>query len=1021
LRRRVEWLEEQGAAGAAIEKTEQMQVMKTQDTICDLVEQVSRLTHTASSGEAKISAMDQQVQQLQVLVDRRQSGDAASRGIPEVEAKVSAVSQQVADLSARLLEVEGGLEFAREIDEVAVITRPKAQEDNGASTGLKEKLEAVAEHLDVVDDLAERVADLERSQAVLGSKGGGGTCGIPASPQHGSEVSFGGDAPIRAISAASLQVIESLPQDVGDLRERLVGLELNVKSLHHSVCKHEPIAHELERSLKTDFGKFNEVAKTVANLETPSRGMIAMERDLKALREEVAASSARITTEDLDKLRQDLRKLGVRLGAMESSVVALEGSMAECTADREALAKLRKQVEENLQCMVSQSVPGGGGKLTAAEIATEVRVEVLAAKDAAAKALASSGQLKDRFTERFGCLEERVAAAMEEAAAAVKRTLALEERLDEDGLASNASMEEAARAQVQKKVEELEAKVLDEFGGLAEHQQELSGLGANVEGLVEKVASVVKRCGDVEALVHRGGNKDIASLRQQLEDLRKRVLVAVETAESARKDVEMLQGPRKVGISPGGTGRSCSSLAAVNERLDELAEKVIELKELPKIRNHRCSDGPLHQQELAPECSLNFSLTEQSERPMHAGHEDSLNFSLTESKREMSLSEPMHSAPGTNGMSGPHTADTEPFHPNFEDMAFGDSSDGSAGLPSGLVSPTAQDESLHDFSKDSSLAVTSKDPMRNQAKREPSSRSRLGELPSIGVGGRRSSWTPPGGGGAGGGVKGSCDVLDALMSNRPGGGDILDGLAGGKPHAKSEGEDTRAMVGVGGSGSSLASASSGTSTLSGRPRPAALGLDDDSGRVLATVAEEDLSDLAEHSHESRNSMGQDCVAKQDLVRSSTGGDAHLEASTSFASQSGLEVSMAPDYSVEDSLELEMCDHVEVVQLTPKHRASGCDDTGGPPANDSAARGIEAGANDDVAATLRKTAMAFGALESLTPSLSTGAVAASGALEPSAIGAKDDGDNDYGHESFEDDMSVPESILDDSQDGSGSER
>jgi len=220
-------------------------------------------------------------------------------------------------------------------------------------------------------------------------------------------------------------------------------------------------------------------------------------------------------------------------------------------------------------------------------------------------------------------------------------------------------------------VEELEAKVLDEFGGLAEHQQELSGLGANVEGLVEKVASVVKRCGDVEALVHRGGNKDIASLRQQLEDLRKRVLVAVETAESARKDVE--------------------------------------------------------------------------------------------------------------------------------------------------------------------------------------------------------------------------------------------------------------------------------------------------------------------------------------------------------------VSMAPDYSVEDSLELEMCDHVEVVQLTPKHRASGCDDTGGPPANDSAARGIEAGANDDVAATLRKTAMAFGALESLTPSLSTGAVAASGALEPSAIGAKDDGDNDYGHESFEDDMSVPESILDDSQDGSGSER
>ncbi|CAE8715976.1 unnamed protein product, partial [Polarella glacialis] len=115
LRRRLEWIEEQKSVGAASDKTDSRQISQVHNTVCDLVEQVSKLKKQASSWEATASSSQQQVQHLQSMIEKRQMEDSGLfRGASEVEGKLGAVCQQVADMAARLLEVEGNLDFVRE-------------------------------------------------------------------------------------------------------------------------------------------------------------------------------------------------------------------------------------------------------------------------------------------------------------------------------------------------------------------------------------------------------------------------------------------------------------------------------------------------------------------------------------------------------------------------------------------------------------------------------------------------------------------------------------------------------------------------------------------------------------------------------------------------------------------------------------------------------------------------------------------------------------------------------------------
>ncbi|CAE8634450.1 unnamed protein product, partial [Polarella glacialis] len=132
--------------------------------------------------------------------------------------------------------VEGNLDFVREnetanLGEVSAMSaiseaasarpplpRGEAERMSAShSSGLQEKLEAVAEHLEVVDDLSDRVIELERRLGLVAFSGGG------ASPGPASEVSFGGDAPFKELALQDLQhnfqaamdEAENLPPELG--------------------------------------------------------------------------------------------------------------------------------------------------------------------------------------------------------------------------------------------------------------------------------------------------------------------------------------------------------------------------------------------------------------------------------------------------------------------------------------------------------------------------------------------------------------------------------------------------------------------------------------------------------------------------------------------------------------------------------------------------------------------------------------------------------------------------------------
>merc|ERR1712008_34476 len=86
-----------------------------QETLCDLVEQVSTIVQRTSRGESTCAALQLQIQQVQTALDAQQAERATpSQVIAEVQVSCSEISRHVARVEARLLEVEGGLQFLQE-------------------------------------------------------------------------------------------------------------------------------------------------------------------------------------------------------------------------------------------------------------------------------------------------------------------------------------------------------------------------------------------------------------------------------------------------------------------------------------------------------------------------------------------------------------------------------------------------------------------------------------------------------------------------------------------------------------------------------------------------------------------------------------------------------------------------------------------------------------------------------------------------------------------------------------------
>jgi len=188
LRRRLEWLEENGALSMAAGKVDLQKVDRVQETLTQVVEDVDSLMQRASSGEAACNALQQQLRHLEGRAEPLQQPNAVGSGsqaVAEMQVRSSEVSRRVATLEARLLEVEGGLQFMQELEDAGghpatglrppVTPPPRGSPPHDRQDGrgqavqdLQRKLEAVAGHLEVVDVLADRVAAIERHLGLPG-------------------------------------------------------------------------------------------------------------------------------------------------------------------------------------------------------------------------------------------------------------------------------------------------------------------------------------------------------------------------------------------------------------------------------------------------------------------------------------------------------------------------------------------------------------------------------------------------------------------------------------------------------------------------------------------------------------------------------------------------------------------------------------------------------------------------------------------------------------------------------------
>eukprot|EP00913_Durusdinium_trenchii_P034069 g31888.t2 len=407
IRRRLEVLEEQGTA---VEDPETTRMVQVQNTICDLVEQVSKLKQHASSAEANSSSWQQQVKQIHSLIERKQNEDAASLRVNgEVEAKVGALSSQVADIAARLLEVEGNLDFVRETEQSSLteapnsgVAGPGTQGSGGGNAALQEKLEAVALHLEIVDDLTERLGDLERKW-----NAGPEPHGMGSPPGPLSEVSFGGEAPVKA-SAPS----DHLGRELGDLQLRFDANDTKLKSIHEELRTKlalakadsqgtqaqlndlaarlggdEQILSTLQEApavsfadldaLRLEFAdKFDQMQPSTEQVEPETKDTSLIAGELMEVKHVVKELSEKVNSNhlNLDDLQESLAQLAANTKAFEATVPGMKEEIkelrsrlpnadAEASAEQAILEKLEEVDADLKYCKFECGTFAKGGDL----------------------------------------------------------------------------------------------------------------------------------------------------------------------------------------------------------------------------------------------------------------------------------------------------------------------------------------------------------------------------------------------------------------------------------------------------------------------------------------------------------------------------------------------------------------------------------------------------------------------------------------------------------------------------------
>lgn len=207
--------------------------------------------------------------------------------------------------------------------------------------------------------------------------------------------------------------------------------------------------------------------------------------------------------------------------------------------------------------------------------------------------------------------------------------------------------DERARFKVQDKVEELTQQITEELGSLGRHQEQITGAHATLDALATRVMGF--------PTVGEGADStELGVLCEKLEKAWQRLQAVEETGGSLKKELDQLQGPRKVGISMvGGT----FSLADARTQLELLAQQVAELQKgggagtAAQERKH--SEAP--DMEDDKDVDLNFSLTETMDRvggKLGGSMEYSLTQSLSESVPILSAPPQRRGAAGTSASTG---------------------------------------------------------------------------------------------------------------------------------------------------------------------------------------------------------------------------------------------------------------------------------------------------------------------------------------------------------------------------------
>mmetsp|Transcript_27907 Transcript_27907/g.60580 ORF Transcript_27907/g.60580 Transcript_27907/m.60580 type:complete len:1313 (+) Transcript_27907:3-3941(+) len=1033
----------------------------------ELSEKVASLqaqVQKTNAAQGRLDDLSEEIGKLKAQSQSLQQNDDTSQEVNKLEARLTASEKVVGAL-------QGDLSKRAQVSEEAEHSHKELVDKVGA---LASKLEAQAgeEAVRFRQELSEKVASLQ----VQAEK-------ATATQAEASEVAERSQKELSeriAALSAKLEAEEKLradaPLSMSEISGKINALEVQVQKVV-AVQDTDAIPSKLAERLNAIEERVENTRQSVpadaapnGTDELPSK----LAERLKSIEERVEANGKSLTAEDMEekvrlhtqgKLEDfaakvegvlgDISKHKADLADTNGKVLALSerlGAMGDVEAQapsknlkalEEKLAEVEGRIEEDIGKARADAKCEAKDLRHLIEEASTKQEKAASAATAALSARDRVGEERQRqlddLRERLGKQDEKLKNAeggltsLQEAGASVsdvdRRLRDAEQKLSSlmaggggGGSSGPASTEpaedERLRLQVQSQVAELTALVSKELGGLSSHQEELVGMRTTVNALSAKVEA----CSAAPLEASQASTKDLS---EKVDGALQRLKVAEDTTNAIKKDL----GLQKVGITVGGA--SGSPMADIESKLELLSEQMAELQS--KAWGSRPSKAEFGSRDA----SLNLSITEQTPCQGGAQGEGSMNFSLTEQMDRLgggslnfSVTQQSTNAgegslnfsvtqqnPCDGSLSVSDTFGSGPVKRSVGEMSklepITSPANSASGERSGAEVPASESPQSASERSTSGGSKPSKSPKGD------SSMSSLAGLPALNVrGGRQNASNAPSG-----------DAVDSLVGSGKSGkaakvGIVLDshGADGADAGARA-GDALDALEGA------LAGAGAGS-----RPRPSPLKLEEDRG-PLASVAEEPQEAGEQSQSRQSSSSGQQrkavaspptalespgavSSAASTPLGKSTGG---LEASCQSnleVSQSGNEVSVGGDYSVEDSLELEKCDHVEVVKGNEVSPAGG---------SGSGSLPIAKKAEEAAPPPPPKTPAGGDALDALLPK---GAVKSppkaksptKGAKSPAKSSPKAD---EYGDESFdavsEDDMSVPESIEEESmQSGSDQE-